>query len=121
LRQKLPGHLQQAFRSWYPGFGKLPAAIYDSPTPAAMLAAFVPFLYEHRKDDYIRQLLIREFGRYFNLLEAYPAGLPVALVGSVAWYFREEVKEAARQHDRQVLQIAQSPLAGLRRYHTKSQ
>ncbi len=118
LREEMPGHLQQAFRNWYPGYEKLPATIYDSPTPAAMLAAFVPFLYEHREDDYIRQLLMGELGRYFVLLETYPDGLPVALVGSVAWYFREEVEEASRQHNRQVMQIAQSPLPGLRRYHT---
>ncbi|HHL53422.1 MAG TPA: hypothetical protein ENJ39_08595 [Flammeovirgaceae bacterium] len=118
LRQELPENLHQAFRDWYPGYEKLPAAIYDSPTPAAMLAAFVPFLYEHRADDYIRQLLVGEFDRYFALLEAYPAGLPVALVGSVAWHFREEVEQAARQHDRHIWQIAQSPLPGLQRYHT---
>ncbi len=118
LRKELPENLQQAFRNWYPGYEELPAAIYASTTPAAMLAAFVPFLYEHREDDYIRQLLVGEFDRYFALLGAYPTGLPVALVGSVAWHFRDEVEQAARQHDRHIWQIEKSPLPGLQRYHT---
>ena len=45
--------------------------------------------------------------------------LPVSCVGSVAWYFKDELHEAARLEGFKLGTILQSPMQGLVQYHTK--
>ena len=44
--------------------------------------------------------------------------LPVSCVGSIAWYFQDELREAARIEGFKLGTILQSPMQGLVKYHS---
>jgi len=43
--------------------------------------------------------------------------LPVSFVGSVAWHYQDELREAAERLNFHLGSILKTPLAGLVRYH----
>ena len=48
------------------------------------------------------------------------ADLPVSFVGSVAWHFQEQLREAAENLNFHIGTILKTPMAGLIRYHSQS-
>lgn len=93
--------------------------VYRKPLANRFLASLCPFIHDHLDDDVVCRLVTDCFRDFFRLNIA-PYGrpdLPVSFVGSVAWHFAEQLREAARQEGFIVGDVVQSPLEGLLRYH----
>ena len=93
--------------------------VYRKPFPNRFLASLTPFLSAHRQRAEIHALLLSCFTDFFkrNVMLYEYAGCPVHFIGSIAWHFRAEVKEAADALGIQVGKIIKSPMEGLINYH----
>ena len=89
--------------------------VYRQPLANRFLASLCPFIHEHLDDDAVRDLVVDSFRDFFrrNIVPYGRRDLPVSFVGSVAWYFQEQLAVAA--HNEGFLQgnVLKSPLEGL--------
>lgn len=122
LKDQLPPALKDLFLSQY---GLTPASIMDrvyrQPFPNRFLAGFSPFIREHLDEPAIWELVTRSFLAFFtrNVKQYDCFELPVHLVGSVAWYYQDILKDIAFDLGIRIGTVAQSPMEGLIAYHGK--
>ena len=93
--------------------------VYREPMPNRFLASLAPFIHRHLSDDAVKQIVINNFRDFFryNIRPYGLSGMPVSFVGSIAWYFRDQLSEAARIEGFAVGTILRSPIEGLIEYH----
>jgi glucosamine kinase len=124
LKKQLPETLINLF---YKEYQITPAEImeniYRKPFPNRYAARFSVFLYKHRDQPEIRNMVLNEFHLFFsrNVLQ-YPEAFlyPVHFSGSIAFYFSDLLKEAASQTGLQTGKIVQDPMEGLVDFHLLS-
>lgn len=95
-------------------------SVYGSNNPSTYMASFTRFLAEHEHHDDIREILMSSFKDFFiESVSKYERHrqVPVSFVGSVAYYFRHILNDAARQQGISIGRIEQAPMDGLIRYH----
>lgn len=94
--------------------------VYRQPLAARYLASFTPFLSQHRNVPEVHQFLIEEFTRFFTRnVMSYNTSLPISFTGSVAYYFQQEIKEAAANLNLTTGVFIKSPLEGLIKFYLK--
>ena len=94
--------------------------VYREPMPNRFLASLSTFIYNHLDDPAVHQLVLDCF-KDFLLIHILPyqrQDLPVSFVGSIAWFFQEQLHEAAKALGFEMGIIMRSPLKGLVRYHS---
>lgn len=95
-------------------------AVYNNAAANRNLCTYSFFLSEHLANEYVRNLINREFDRFFvrNLCqyEDYDK-LPVAFVGPVATAYSELLLDAAARHGVHVQKIVRNSMPGLVTYH----
>ena len=120
LKHQLPEHICQTFLN---ETGLTPADIinkvYRQPQANRFLASLTPFLSAHREEPGIHTLIIDCFTEFFkrNVMQYAYEGTEVHFTGSIAWYFQEEVKEAAESLGIRTGKFIKSPIHGLINYH----
>lgn len=123
LKHQLPADLCREFLNTYELTpAQIMDKVYRQPLANRFLASLTPFLYEHRHRTEIRNLLLSCFTDFFtrNVMQYDYRDTPVHFTGSIAFYFREEVKEAARRLGISTGRILKSPMEGLMDYHFKA-
>ena len=94
--------------------------VYRKPFPNRFLASLSPFLAQNISEPCIHELVLNSFKAFFkrNIMqyENYQ-NLKVNLIGSVAYYYKEVLAEAAEAMGIQLGTIIQSPMEGLIKYH----
>ena len=93
--------------------------VYRKPLANRFLASLTPFLHDHLDDAKVRKVVVDEFVRFFhrNVRHYERPDLTVNFAGSIAWWFAEELKEAASIAGYKMGKIIQKPLEGLVEYH----
>ncbi len=97
--------------------------IYKKPNPNAYLASFAEFMFFHKEDTYITDLIkdgIRLFAKtmIFQFKEELKTA-PVHFAGSIAFLSQDEIKEVAKEMGFTVGNFVKRPIEGLLEYHTK--
>ena len=94
--------------------------VYRKPFPNRFLASLSPFLAQNISEPCVHDLVLNSFKAFFkrNIMqyENYQ-NLKVNLIGSVAYYYKEVLAEAAEAMGVQLGTIIQSPMEGLIKYH----
>lgn len=94
--------------------------VYKRPFPNRWLAQFTKFMSAHREHPYVHNLLVEAFKAFFNRnIKQYAEweSLEVGFIGSIAYYFEEELREAADVCGIKLGKIMQNPIMGLIEYH----
>ena len=121
LKNQLPAALKEEFLARYE---LTPAIIlervYKKPFPNRFLASLSPFLVEHLDVPEIHTLVLNGFKAFFdrNVKQYDYKQYPVHLIGSLAFYYRSVLQEAAEQTGVRLGTIKQSPMEGLISYHS---
>ena len=95
--------------------------VYRQPLANRFLGSLADFIHSQVHIPAVRSLVVDNFRAFFTCHIA-PYGnrkIPVSCVGSIAWYFKDELKEAARLEGFRLGTILQSPMQGLIKYHSK--
>ena len=121
LRKRMPGNIVEAFEKRYRyTVENILDALYNKSHPNQFLSSFAPFLSEHQKDDYIRDLVVQNFTAFMDQqVTQYTAykEQPLGTVGSVGFYFSDIFASVARQYGLTVNTVIQSPIEGLVKFH----
>lgn len=121
LKDQLPRALKEAF---FAETGLTPAEIMDKvyrkPFPNRFLASLSPFLVRHLHEQEFCDLVSNSFRAFFtrNVMQYDYPDYPVHLMGSVAWYYQDLLREITRELGITLGRIVQSPVQGLVRYHS---
>lgn len=121
LKNQLPPALKDEFLAKYE---LTPAIIlervYKKPFPNRFLASLSPFLASHLEVPEVHALVLNGFISFFtrNVKQYDYKQYPAHLIGSLAYYYRSVLEEAARETGVQLGTIVQSPMEGLISYHS---
>ena len=99
--------------------GDIIERVYRQPQANRFLASLAPFIGKHKDNGIIHRVLIDCFRDFFrkNVCRYGRADLSVGFVGSIAWYFQNELIEASKEADVTVGMILKSPIERLVEYH----
>lgn len=122
LKKQLPHELCEKFLQQYNlDTLEIIHRVYREPHPNRFLASVSPFLLENIEEPAIHRLVLNSFKSFFvrNIYhyEGYK-GLAVNFVGSIAYYYRDVLKEAADAIDATLGTIVISPMEGLIKFHS---
>ena len=93
--------------------------VYRQPLANRFLASLSPFVRHHLDDECLRQLVVDHFRRFFqrNLAPYDCRHLPVRAVGSMAYYYEEQLRQAATAEGYGLSTVVRSPIELLVAYH----
>lgn len=116
-----PGDITTFFMNEYNySIGDILEKVYKFPAPNRFLASFMPFIYKHKENGYIKELIINELYLFMtrNIL-AYPSvrSIEIGFVGSVAVIFEDILRVVGERLDLKIGKIIKKPMDGLVTYH----
>lgn len=122
LRESLPGEIMEDFVDTYRlSRAEILDHIYNRPQPNRFLASFTPFLLKYAYEESCRQIIMDNFRNFFlYYVMRYPHkdnAIKVRFTGSIAFNFREYLREVAESMDIEIETIVQHPMDGLVQYH----
>jgi glucosamine kinase len=121
MRGYLPAELHKKFADKYQlTHADIFNNLYNKPLPNRFLAGFCMFADEHKNHEYVRQIVRDAFVDFFrNLVCHYPNYKKYSFncVGSVAFVFRDVLKETAASFGMETGKILHSPIDDLVGYH----
>lgn len=120
FKGRMPAHLMQAFQKEYQL--DLPTVIertYRTPMANRFLASLTPFLYQYRTEKEIHELLCNAFDDFifFNLESYRTKSNKVSFIGSIAFYFQEELDSCLKNRGFQMERVIRDPMDGLLEYY----
>lgn len=97
-------------------------SVYKSPQPSRFLASFTKFAAGNIGNQYIVDLVSKSFNEFIDYcicpLTKEDNGETVGFVGSVAYYFKDVLKQCLENHHFNVGKIIKSPMDGLIRFYS---
>ncbi len=90
------------------------------PMPSRYLASFAEFILSNIRLEYFRNLAYSSFDDFISrYILKYPdyRKYQVYFTGSIAYHFRESLKEVLKKHEIEIGDIMESPMEGLMKYH----
>lgn len=122
LKNQLPKELCEKFLAEYDlDRQKIIEGVYKKPAANRFLASLSPFLIKNIGEPAIHRLVLNAFKSFFvRNIENYSnyKSMPVSFVGSVAFYYKDVLAEAAKALDIIIGTIIKSPMEGLVKYHS---
>lgn len=121
IKQQLPATLLEGLLKEYKlTLPDILEKVYRQPLANRFLASLTPYIYTQKQHPEVHRFLITCFADFFqrNVL-SYPGHqqVPISFTGSVAWYFRNEIEEAARTFNLHTGLFIQSPIEELKHFH----
>ncbi len=119
LKELLPLDLKLVFLEKYPTLDRknILENIYKKPQANKYLASFTPFFAENINHIYIQKNLALSFSLFLSYYkEKYqiPPHNPIHFVGSIAFYFQENLKKSAQLLNLSIGNIFKNPIEGLK-------
>ena len=93
--------------------------VYREPLANRFLASTSVFIHQHLEFRPLRQMVVDNFRSFFqrNLVQYQRRDLSVHAVGSIAFNYQEELKEAAEKEGFTIGHLLATPMEGLVEYH----
>ncbi len=123
LKKQLPDNICRAFfETSGLNQDEILTKVYRHAFPNRFLASFTGFLYDNQKNKAVYNLIFNAFVSFFhrNICQ-YPqhTKMPVHFTGSVAWYFSDILKDAAKSKACTIGKIEKEPMEGLISYYMR--
>ena len=113
--------LMERFKAKYAeGAPQILEAVYKKPLPNRYLAGFAMFLAENRGHFMIENIIEDGFNDFFfNHVYKYRESwtLPIHFAGSIAYGFRDVLKDLCSSYELQLGTVLKNPMQGLIKYH----
>jgi len=114
LYNKMPAELAVEFKKSYPiEKEQIITNIYQKPFPNIFLASFSRFMASHKNHPFIQQILKAGFQEFVDTnVKDYPKykSIPCHFVGSIAYYYQEELISVLESNDIEPGKILQKPI-----------
>jgi N-acetylglucosamine kinase-like BadF-type ATPase len=124
LYNTMDADLYDRFKSAYPNLdaAAILDAVYRKPLPNRYLASFTPFLADNRGHFMVENIIEDAFAEFFfQHLFKYRGTWtsPVHFTGSIAYVFRDVLKELCHSYEIKPGKILKDPMEGLIGFHSK--
>lgn len=123
--RELPEHLSKEFDTTYNiGRRELLNKLYDGERANVYLASFAKFMFTHKDDIYIQQVVHRSFGEFIDRHVLKYEGhekLPIHFVGSIAYYFSFILESLLSERNLNLGVIIKQPIDALVKYHLQEE
>lgn len=123
LKKQLPEHICEKFLKEYDlDRTKIITAVYRQHPANRFLAQFAPFLQNNMDEPAVHDLVVNAFTAFFKRNVANYKNykeLPCNFVGSIAFYQKKALTEAAEALGITIGTIIQAPMEGLIKFHSK--
>lgn len=119
----LPQEMVGEFEQWIGmSYQDIITRVYREPMANRFLAGIAPFIHDRLDIPAVRGIVVDNFRNFFrrNVVQYKAASLPVGAVGSIAYFFRDELREAASLEGFTLSRVLRSPMDGLVAYHIGS-
>ena len=96
--------------------------LYQNDSPNAYLGQFAEFMFDHKDDTYMHQLIAGGFKEFIEKrVLPYPKAkqAPIYFIGSIAYFFRPVLEEAANNFGISIKEVIRRPIDRLVAYHQK--
>ncbi|KAA6311600.1 hypothetical protein EZS27_037302, partial [termite gut metagenome] len=116
LKNQLTAELREKFLKQYElTSGEIIERVYRQPFPNRFLASLSPFLAENIHESAVHALVLGSFKAFLkrNVMQYDYRNHKVHFIGSVAYYYKDVLMEAATETGVQVGKIMKSPMEGL--------
>lgn len=119
LKRRLPHDLLEGLMKEYQlTYADILDRVYRQPQANLFLAGFTPYIYTQRRRPEVHRFLLECFSIFFRRnVYLYGNEWPVSFIGSIAWYFQDEIKECAAQEGFTTALFIKSPINELANYH----
>lgn len=120
LKEQLPPDVREMFLKKHPITAvEVIQRVYREPGAQSYLASFTPFLKEHLDHPAIHKLVFDAFCAFFrrNVSVYGMPELPVNFVGSIAYYYKDVLTEAAEHCNFKIGRVIKTPVDRLVKYH----
>ena len=120
LKQQMPPQVCQLFyEETHLDAATIVESVYRRPMANRFLGDVSRFCGRHRDLMAVHRLLVDSFSQFFvrNVASYHRPDLAVHFIGSIAYYYSDELHEAAARSGFRVGTIARTPMQGLLRYH----
>lgn len=120
LKNQMPAGMKEKFlEQFHLTLAEIIERVYRQPFPNRFLASLSPFLNENIAVPEIHELVLNSFKTFLkrNVMQYDYQHHPVHFIGSVAFYYKDVLAEAAQEMGVQTGHILQSPMKGLINYH----
>lgn len=120
IKGLLPKEIETEFNKRYQlDYMKVVEMVYKQPLPSRFLASFSPFINEFKAHPHINHIIRSSFDEFFtrNIFQYDYKKYDVNLVGSIAFYYQDILKEQAAKNGVRIGKILKSPIDGLVEYH----
>ena len=123
LKGMMPEKLSAKFRKQFQfEYAEYLEKVYKTEKPNKFLAQFVPFLSENIVENYCLTLVENSFDEFIkrNILQYdFSNNLPVCFVGSVAFFFSNQLEKVLKKNELKCGPVLKEPINGLIKYHSK--
>ena len=123
MQQKLPADLQKQFEIKYNlDRPQILEKVYKKPMAQQFLSSFFDFFLENRKHKFVGETIDSAFDRYIKTyliptVDQHP-GKEIHFVGLVAGSFQDELRQAARNNNLEIMSITKEPIYNLLNYYS---
>lgn len=119
LKRQFPEYIRRGFLEEYGLTAEdILDKVYRQPQANRFLASVTPYIHKVRDDSNVRIFLHDCFTEFFRRnIMGYDTALDISFAGSVAWYFREEVRESAKEAGLRTGKFMKEPIWGLKEFH----
>lgn len=121
LKNQFTGGIRESFLEYLDmDVSQLLDRVYKQPLANQFLASIVPFIQSNIHEPGVHDLVYQAFTDFFkkNVMQYDHQEHAVFFTGSVAYYFKDILREVAASLNIHIEKIEQSPMSGLIRYHT---
>lgn len=94
--------------------------VYRQPMANRFLASTSLYIYEHLDEPALRELVKDNFRDFFrkNIAKYQRTNLSIGAIGSIAYHYRELLREVAEEEGYTLGKVAKSPMEGLVAFHS---
>jgi glucosamine kinase len=123
LKRIMPENISEKFKNQFQlTYADFLEGVYKKEKPNRFLAQFVPFIHENIDSKYCSNLVENSFEEFIKRNVLSYSGFqiqPISFVGSVAFYFQENLKNVLEKNHLQFKTVLKEPLNGLLKFHTE--
>ena len=118
LKGCVPSGIAEEFAARFEAdYGSIVRGVYSSAAPARYLGGFAPFILEHYREPYVKELVDGNFRRFLERTVLRYDRLPVGVVGGFGCACRGVLEELGKEYSVEFKIFMSSPLEGLLRYY----
>lgn len=121
IEDDMPSQLKERFEKRYTdSVDELLENIYKKPLPNRFIAQYSRFVFHHKNDPFMASLIQSVFNDFFEVkvLRFHKEyDWPLNIVGSIGFYFQDEIRRIAHEKNIRIGRIIEKPIAALSLYH----